>query len=394
MSAFKFGEILLPEPLDVSNWAVVACDQYTSEREYWDKLCDTLIDPTSLNLVFPECYLGMDDAKRIENIRRKQYEYLGSGLFRSVKGTILVKRTTPGGRERYGLMCLVDLDEYDVHPGSKAVIRATEGLVESRIPPRVAIRKDCPLELPHAMLLIDDEERMVIEPLKGRGRVAYDGELCGGGGHVTGYEIEDTSAAEAALSALSGKMKSKYGEELLFLVGDGNHSLATAKACRSAEPLSKYALVEVVNIYDEGIVFEPIHRAVFGVNNDKFLSGLAAAFTGESGTTTVFDGENKREIPFPNDPVTGVERTQNYIDDYLASCGGTVDYVHGDENLARVASEKGAVGIMLRAMDKSTFFRDVIRLGKLPRKTFSMGEAYEKRYYIEARRIKSEDSIK
>ncbi len=387
---FKFGEILLPKQVDTQNWAVVACDQYTSNRAYWDKLGETLIDPTTLSIVFPECYLGQNDEARIEKIIEKQTEYSNSGVLQPVEGTVLVKRTTAYGNTRYGLMCLINLDEYTNEKVKKTMIRATEGLVEERIPPRVAIRKDCLFELPHVMVLIDDQNRSVIEPLIGTGEVIYSGKLNGNGGEIVGYNVKDTAPVEKALDALFAASKEKYGEELAFLVGDGNHSLATAKACRKeANPLSQYALVEIVNIYDEGLKFEPIHRAIFGVDNEKFIKSLASLTENNAGKTSLFNGDTEVSIAFPADAIDGVKIVQKYIDEYLKLNGGEVDYIHGENDLKEICATKNAVGIKLNAIDKSTFFSYVVNNGTLPRKTFSMGEAEEKRYYLEARRIKS-----
>lgn len=392
MALFKFGEILIPAEAPVSSWAVVACDQYTSDKSYWDRLYAELPEPTTLKLIFPECYLGSDNSARVSEIINKQNQYLNDKVFRSVDGTVLVKRKTSCGNERWGLMCLIDLDEYSTEPGSHAPIRATEGLVASRIPPRVEIRKNCPLELPHVMLLIDDKRDTVIGPLKDRGEVLYDGELNSGGGHITGYGIKDVSSAQSALEALKEESEQKYGSPLLFLVGDGNHSLATAKACRDENnPLSRYALAEIVNIYDDGLKFEPIHRAVFGVDNERFLFGLSNLTSSFNGKTMVYDKGTAREIPFPQEPVEGVGIVQKYIDEYIAAEGGTVDYIHGKDELKDICINTGAAGICLSAMDKNSFFSYVAANGVLPRKTFSMGEANEKRYYMEARLVKKQN---
>lgn len=239
---FKFGEILLPKNVDVHNWAVDACDQHTSNPAYWNKLENELVDPTSLKIIFPECYLSDDKSDRIENILTKQNEYLGAGIFETLNGTVPVKRVTACGNERWRLMGLLNLSDYCSDGKTRSAIRATEGLVESRIPPRKAIRENCPLEFPHIMLLIDDPRRTVIGPLKGKVKVVYDGYLNSGGGKVTGYNITDTSGVTSALDSLYDESASKCGEPLLFLVGDGNHSLATAKACVDGNnPLSRYA---------------------------------------------------------------------------------------------------------------------------------------------------------
>ncbi len=380
---------MLPREVDVKNWAVVACDQYTSDRSYWDKLAGSLTDPTTLNLIFPECYLSEDNAPRIQSIIAKQNEYIESGIFRTLTGTVLVERKTAYGNVRHGLMCLVNLNDYCADGTQKALIRATEGLVESRIPPRVAIRKNCPMELPHIMVLIDDEKRTVIEPLIGSGEVVYDGEMNGGGGHITGYNISDTTSVENALDDLLAGSVKRYGEELLFLVGDGNHSLATAKACRDENnPLSHYALVEIVNIHDEGLKFEPIYRALFGIDKQKFLSGLMEKTKDCNGKTTVIIGETETEIPFPSDAIEGVKVLQDYVDAFVKENGGEVDYIHGINDLKAIVKNNDALGVTVAPIDKNTFFKYVVKNGKLPRKTFSMGEADEKRYYMEARRVK------
>lgn len=386
---YKFGEILLPKNADVKNWAVVACDQYTSDPGYWKKIEESVTDPTALRLIFPEVYLGSNDTERIAKIIEKQNEYLSGGVFREVGGTVLVKRVTPYGNVRHGLMCLIDLTDYSVEKGARPLIRATEGLVESRIPPRVAIRKNCPLELPHIMLLIDDPDRTVIEPLEEENLdVLYDGDLNGDGGHITGYAVTDVKKTEKAIDALIAKSEEKYGEKLAFLVGDGNHSLATAKACYDpSNPLSRYALVEVVNIFDEGLKFEPIHRAIFGAD-EKFVTALKDEMRGEPCKTTIFVGDKTDAIPFPSDPIDGVKKIQNFIDEYVKDTGLTVDYVHGDGDLKKICAERGATGILLKPIDKDSFFAYIVKNGTLPRKTFSMGEANEKRYYMEARKVK------
>lgn len=386
-NVFKFGEILLPQNIDVSNWAVVACDQFTSEPNYWEELKTKTHEPTTLSLIFPECYLGQDDENRIKTINDSMRKYEQDGVFKSVQGTVLVKRTTENGT-RYGLMGCVNLANYSNDFSQKALIRGTEGVVASRIPPRVKIRKDATIELPHVMVLIDDKDKTVIEPLIGSGKVLYDGQLNMNGGYVTGYNVTDTTKVEKALEKLLELSQKKYGEKLLFLVGDGNHSLSTAKACYDENnELSNYALVEIVNIYDEGLKFEPIHRVVFGVDKDKFIAGLKNAISGQRTTTLYYDGK-KEEIPFELDSIQAVAKCQKYIDEYIAINGGSVDYIHGTQSLIEVTDSTDGVGIMLKSIDKETFFDYVVKNGPMPRKTFSMGEANEKRYYMECRKIK------
>lgn len=387
MSIFKFGEILLPENLNVTDWGVVACDQYTSQPEYWNTLATKTSDISSLALIFPECFLSSDNSKRISSINNKMNEYVQKGIFKEYNGTILVERTSESGTRR-GIMACIDLSAYSNDFGEKAPIRGTEGVVVERIPPRVEIRKNASLELPHVMLLIDDKEKTVIEPLIGKGKKVYDGELNMNGGHIVGYNITDTTSVELALDKLFNLSKEKYGSPLLFLVGDGNHSLATAKACMDeTNPLSKYALVEIVNIYDEGLKFEPIYRVVYGVDNNDFIKSYANVVKGNS-TTQIFTPGNTETIDFIDDPIDGFAKTQNFIDDYLKSNGGYVDYIHGLDSLREVVEKTKGVGIELKPINKETFFEYIAKNGPLPRKTFSMGEANEKRYYIECRKIK------
>jgi hypothetical protein len=387
----KFDEVLLPkEGTDLKKWSVVACDQYTSQPEYWEELASYINEEKStLSLIFPEVYLGKKPKARIKKIVESMKSYIEEDIFRSVdNGLILVERTTPTGTKRYGLTMLVDLQQYSYNPKDKALIRATEGTVVERIPPRVAIRKDCPLELPHIILLIDDEKKKVIEPLlKKEHKKLYDTELNMNGGHITGYHIENETSVKRALKGLLEKSIEKYGEPLLFAVGDGNHSLATAKACyRKSRAKSRYALVEVENIYDDGIVFEPIHRVVDIKNNADFVNELK--YIGGNTPAKVFVGDKEEKIYLPDNAIEAVDRVQKLIDKYLAENGGKVDYIHGENDLKVICERTGSVGIVLAAMDKSTLFDYIVKNGVLPRKTFSMGEANEKRYYMECRKIK------
>ncbi|MCL2675041.1 MAG: DUF1015 domain-containing protein [Firmicutes bacterium] len=387
----KFGEVLLPKSdVDMEKWCVVACDQYTSQPEYWHDLDHYIGDaPSTLRMIFPESFLEDEPQKRIGKIIAHMEEYLDKNIFRAVdNGLILVERTSPTGAVRHGLTMLVDLTAYSFRPEDKALIRATEGTVIERIPPRVEIRKNCPLELPHILVLIDDEDRTVIEPLIGGAHTKlYDTALNKNGGHVRGFHIADHTGVEKALNVLLEKSIEKYGQELLFAVGDGNHSLATAKACyREDIPASRYALVEVENIYDEGIVFEPIHRVVFPNNPKLFVEKLRAI--GGTLKGTLFVGENVETFMLPENSIEGVDRVQKLIDLYLKEHGGRVDYIHGEEDLRGICAGEGGIGIVLKAMDKGTLFDYVVKNGVLPRKTFSMGEANEKRYYIECRKIR------
>lgn len=391
MGCFRFGEIVLPKEPDVRNWAVVACDQYSSNPAYWRSLEESLTPPTTLNLIFPEAYLNAPGKeKRIRSIIETQARYAADGLFRAVDGTVVLKRETAYGHTHHGLMLLVDLDDYSVVRGEKTLIRATEAVVPERVPPRVAVRKDCLLELPHIMALYDDPADSVLGPYRAASApVLYEGELNGNGGRITGYQVTDTRGLSAALDALVLRAKRVYGEELLFLVGDGNHSLATAKACRTdANPKSKYALVEAVNIYDPGILFEPIHRVIHGIDAADFLAAYAARIKGGARTAGYVGGDAVR-LFVPENAIDAVKAVDAFLEAYQAEKGGEIDYIHGEAELKAVASRTGGVGIVLRKMQKEALFPYIVQHGPLPKKTFSMGEADEKRYYIEARYIRS-----
>ena len=412
----KVPDILLPnKSVDMSKWAVVACDQYTSEPEYWEGVKKaTKGSPSALNVIFPEVYLSKDNAPIIESINKTMYEYLDTGVLQSIgEGFVLIERSTPITPKRLGLVMAVDLEDYSFVREDKANIRATEGTVVERIPPRVKIREHAPIELPHIMLLIDDRNKSVIEPLyENRDKLTklYDFDLNMNGGHLRGWHVTDTAPVEKALAKLLDEdvLKEKYGstdEVMLFAVGDGNHSLATAKACwnnlkatLSAEEQknhpARYALVEVMNLHDEGLEFEPIFRSVFNVDTADFLDGLYKAVK-DSGlkcdykcyTYTTKDG--RKDLMLPSNAAVAVGLVQDFIDAYIKShAGSEVDYVHGEDSLKQVTdAAPNRVAITLPPLAKNDLFDYVLKVGAFPRKTFSMGEAFEKRYYVEARKI-------
>ena len=412
----KVPDILLPnKSVDMSKWAVVACDQYTSEPEYWEGVKKaTEGSPSALNVIFPEVYLSKDNAPIIESINKTMYEYLDTGVLQSIgEGFVLIERSTPITPKRLGLVMAVDLEDYSFVREDKANIRATEGTVVERIPPRVKIREHAPIELPHIMLLIDDRNKSVIEPLyENRDKLTklYDFDLNMNGGHLRGWHVTDTAPVEKALAKLLDEdvLKEKYGstdEVMLFAVGDGNHSLATAKACwnnlkatLSAEEQknhpARYALVEVMNLHDEGLEFEPIFRSVFNVDTSDFLDGLYKAVK-DSGlkcdykcyTYTTKDG--RKDLMLPSNAAVAVGLVQDFIDAYIKShAGSEVDYVHGEDSLKQVTdAAPNRVAITLPPLAKNDLFDYVLKVGAFPRKTFSMGEAFEKRYYVEARKI-------
>ncbi|MBE6573799.1 MAG: DUF1015 domain-containing protein [Ruminococcaceae bacterium] len=387
-TGFFAADILLPKA-DYEKWSVVACDQFTSEPHYWAKTKEITEGYNSTyNLVLPEAYLSSDNSSLVASINANMSVYLEEGIFNEYKDAmIFVERTLPKGKVRYGIVGAVDLEEYDFSKGSKSLIRATEGTVLERIPPRVEIRKDAPLELPHVMLLIDDIERTVIEPLKNaKLTVLYDFELMQGGGHLKGSLIPK-DMQEKILCALEA-LKAKGGESpLLFAVGDGNHSLATAKTCYNNAPneLNKYALTEIVNIHDEALEFEPIYRVIFNVDTDDFIKELTETFTDGPKTIEWYTKDSRGEVHTSGLTVGSL---QPFIDSYLAKHPeAECDYIHGVESTLSLANADNRVGLIFDGMDKSELFPFVCEKGSLPRKTFSMGEAESKRYYTEARKI-------
>lgn len=413
---FYPADILVPKAADMTRWAVIACDQFTSQPEYWQAVEEAVGDaPSALHLILPEAYLEKADvADRIGAIHGAMEAYLDAGLFRMLPSSMIyVRRTQSNGRVRQGLVGMVDLERYDFTPGSGALIRATEGTVLSRIPPRMAVRRGAPLELPHVMLLIDDPERTVIEPLAedAEMELVYDFDLMQGGGHLTGRRLTQGQMDKAAraLGRLCAPqtMERRYGRHvdapLLFAVGDGNHSLAAAKACYEEKKASapagavlpeRYALVEVVNCHDDALEFEPIHRCLFGVEPEAVLSALRAYYpdthdgTGEGHTFSFAWAGGSGEITVPHPAAQlAVGTLQTFLDDYLSSHPGRLDYIHGQEAARNLGREPGNLAFCLPVIGKEQLFPTVMADGVLPRKAFSMGDARDKRYYVEARRL-------
>lgn len=435
-AGFRLPSLCLPRPgIDLSKWAVVACDQYTAEPAYWQRVAEEVGDaPSTLHLVFPEVHLGAADAPaRIGRIQDTMRRYIAQGLLRDHHGAVLVERTV-GQATRRGLMLEIDLEHYDYAATSTSLVRPTEGTIVERLAPRIAVRSGAELELPHILVLIDDPGHTVIEPLAAA-RAAlsplYETELMLGGGHVAGHAVADAAAAQAvlALQALGEPQafEARYGvppgtPPMRFAVGDGNHSLATAKAIWERQKAtvgldhpSRWALVEVVNIHDPALRFAPIHRLLFGVTAD-LRAALAQAFGARLRCIDVASAAAMRErvqaadgtrqaaglvgpgarcsvIEIDEAPSTlAVGTLQPVIDAFIAQGGARdIDYVHGDVVLERLAQEPGQVGIHMPTVGKGALLRRVVHEGPLPRKTFSMGEAHEKRYYVEARRIRAAD---
>ncbi|MBQ3055110.1 MAG: DUF1015 domain-containing protein [Oscillospiraceae bacterium] len=416
-TGFYAGDVLLPQGIDMTKWSVVACDQYTSEPEYWDEV-DALVgdSPSTLRVTLPEIYLEQDGVKeRIEAVNAAMLSYVESGILKEFKNSYLyVERTMRDGTTRPGLMGVVDLEEYDYRKGSQSLIRATEGTVVERIPPRLRVRENAALELPHIMLLIDDEEKTVLEPLAARKTefdVAYDFTMMMDSGAIKGWFVDAAAAkvVDSALAALAepGAWSAKYNVTdkgvLLFAVGDGNHSLATAKenyeqvkraigADAAENHPARYALVEVVNIHDPSLQFEPIHRVLFDVDASDLLSELGKTYelaeSGEGQKISYVWKQGKGDLVIKNPSANlAVGTLQNFLDKYLAEKGGRIDYIHGEDVVERLGTQDGNIGFLLPNMEKSELFPTVILDGALPRKTFSMGHAYDKRFYLEARKI-------
>ena len=419
---FRPADILLPKDCEYSKWSVVACDQYTSQPEYWQRVEEYVgRSPSTLRLILPEsCLEGPNVETDIMEINNTMSRYLREGRFVEHPNTLFyVERTLDNGKVRRGLMGMVDLEQYDYEPGSSAPIRATEGTVLSRIPPRVAVRKNAPVELPHVMLLVDDPDKTVIEPLADQTdsmQVLYDFDLMERGGHIKGWELTEDQRAQVARAlgnlADPAKFNARYGTKdeavMLFAVGDGNHSLATAKECYERQKRltppehwatlpARYALVELDNLHDASLEFEPIHRLVFGVKPEELLSALVEYYPGAKrgdgagGHKLAYVyGETQGVVSVPHPAAQlPVGTLQNFLDWYLARHKGVrVDYIHGEDVARKLSAQPDTVGFLLPAMGKEELFPTVIRDGVLPRKTFSMGEAHDKRFYLEARKIR------
>ena len=420
---FRPAEILLPQDCDYDKWSVVACDQYTSQPEYWERVEERVgRAPSALRLILPESSLdGPQVEMDITDINATMAAYLREGRFKTLPNAMVyVERTLWNGRVRRGLVGMADLKEYDYEPGSDALVRATEGVVMSRIPPRIAVRKNAPIELPHAMLLADDPDCTVIEPLSAqtaRMELLYDFDLMERGGHVKGWLLGEGQLAQvaAALSALAepAAFNARYGTEhepvMLFAMGDGNHSLATAKECYERQKRlvpperwdalpARYALCELVNLHDGSLEFEPIHRVVFHTDPQALLDALVRAYPGaRRGEASGGDGLPLRYVCAGSEGVVTVPAAsarlpvgalQGFLDDYLMGRPGRVDYIHGEDVAREFAARPGNIAFLLPPMDKEDLFPSVIHDGVLPRKTFSMGEAHDKRFYLEARKIR------
>jgi len=449
----EIPEILLPQKPDLRQWAVIACDQFTQDLAYWKKAQEAAAgSPSTLNLIFPEVFLTGDDAdkirsdenrmQRIGDIHRSMRHYLDSGVFAAPRrGFVYLERDTPFNRGRRGLVAAVDLEQYSWAPDARPLIRPTEGTVAERLPPRMDIRRSAPLETPHILLLIDDDTDSLLRELGERAKKtapAYQGELMLNSGAISGWFLDtedDWAFLATGLEELACRALTRYSvdasaapneqpgsatQPFLFAVGDGNHSLATAKGiweeCRGTPSPYRYALVEIENIYDPAIQFEPIHRVMFGIDFDGLLKLLAAL---PDFSSRIVSGREEL-VRLTAEPVNGsrcgnrfgivsgsryavVETSaggiataslQPLLDRALNNSGFSIDYIHGEDEVFRLACGAGklatgkpVVGILLPPVQKAGFFETVARGGPLPRKSFSMGEAEEKRFYLECRKL-------
>ncbi len=412
MKIFGSTDILMPASADMHRWAVIACDQFTSDTAYWQRVADTVGDAEStLHMILPEAHLGSaDEAAIVKEINATMDKYLASNVFTTYANSyIYVERTLINGSVRPGLIGAVDLEQYNYNPGSVSAIRATEKTVLERIPPRQRVRKDAGIEFPHVLMLCDDDKKQLIEPIaavKNELPLLYDFDLMEGGGHISGWLVQGQVAADfdARLDAYVASVPAKYadlnGAPVTLAVGDGNHSLATAKSCyealKAANPgmdlsqhPARFALVELENIHDDSQVFEPIHRILFEVDGKKLLNDLQAVCGAEGFAVEYIMGAERGTLIL--DKAKGelaVAILQEFLDKWMADNKCEIDYIHGDDVVAELAQKENAVGFLLPGMEKHQLFRGVISGGVLPRKTFSMGHDREKRYYLEGRKIK------
>lgn len=412
---FLPAEIILPnDGINMNKWSVIACDQYTSNQKYWDGVENIVNDaPSALRLVLPEIYLNSPDSSdRIKRINQTMEDYLENGTLKSTEPCyIFVLRTLPDGSVRKGIVGMIDLEMYDFSKDSKSKIRPTEGTIADRIPPRLRIRENASMELPHVMVLIDDEEKDIIESLCEKTDTLeklYDFDLMQNAGHLIGYKIDGQLAEEIAQKLCKFADKSYFGNKyncpekdvLQYAVGDGNHSLATAKSFYMMNPneKSRYALCELVNLHDSSLVFEAIHRTVFNTDTDKLITALFNEYPNAKNEVSdlpnahnieIYVNGEKQYFSLENPPYKlTVATLQTFLDKYLKDNAGEIDYIHGEDECIELSKNRGAISFILPAMKKTELFAAVIKDGALPRKTFSMGDADTKRFYTEARKIK------
>lgn len=400
-ACFLPTDILIPADCDMTDWSVVACDQFSSEREYWDRVfARTQGKKSTAHMIIPEAYLGDADAPTPQECNAVMREYLAGDTFKTAaESFVYVERQTSDGLRR-GLVGVIDLDKYEYTPGTSAPIRASEKTVVERLPPRIAVRRAAPIELPHVMVLIDDAACSVIEPLadkKDRLEKVYDFELMENGGRIAGWRVagEDAEAVLNAFGAMSDR-------PVQIVIGDGNHSLAAAKACwdeiktglteeqRENHP-ARFALAEANNVYDAGIVFEPIHRVVFGTNPEELLAALEEKQAGGEFELEVSYGGKSTKVSVSGASLGGmIKNLQDFLEEYISGSGSVIDYIHDDDAAQRMSEAKDNIAFFMPKMEKEDLFKTVITDGVFPKKSFSIGHARDKRYYLECRKITAE----
>ena len=399
MKVIRPCNILIPNPYaDIRKWAVVACDQYTSEEKYWKELSEYVDnEPSALNLIFPEVYLNkIDNQKKIKDINNNMDKLLKANFFSEYKKSyVFVERETSTGI-RLGLVGAIDLEAYDYNRDD-TLIRASEKTVKERLPIRVKIRENAALELSHIVLLIDDHKKTLLEELAKRKysfKRLYDFDLNMNGGNIKAYLIND----DKTIKEIEEKFDNLIDDNLLALVGDGNHSLASAKMHyenlksklskeKAENNMARYAMVEVENIYDDAMQFDAIHRVVYNACDD-FVEGLKETITGDLKTKIII-GDKEEDLYVNNNAIVAVKEVQKYIDNYIDKHNDvSLDYIHGIDNLKEICKNKNGIGIILPILDKKDFFDYVKKYKIMPRKSFSIGQANEKRYYIEVRKIR------
>ncbi len=396
MKIIKTANILLPKKeINMNKWAIVACDQYTSQIDYWNDL-EKLVgkNPSTLQMILPEVYLKNDYTNKIKEINKNMIKHLESNVFIEYDNAIILCERKTLHSTRLGLVLCIDLEAYEYVPFSKALIRSTEATVIDRIPPRLMIREEAPIEFPHTIVLFDDSSTKIINNLYkhiDEYDKLYDCELNMQGGSIKGYLVSNPKEVADQLNALTEKINEG---EFTFAIGDGNHSLATAKehwlnlkknGADDNHP-ARYALVELEDIYDDGIIFEPIHRVLFGVE-ETVIQLLEKHFTG-SGKINLYFKKHKYTINVSENNLQAIKDIQLYLDELIKNNPSiSIDYIHGLEDLHSICDLENGLGIEMPCMRKEELFPYVSNYGSLPRKTFSMGEAFEKRYYIEGRKI-------
>lgn len=410
------GDILLPKVSDMSLWSVIACDQYTAQPEYWDDV-DRKVgeEPSTLRMILPEAYLEIKDTlAETEKINRTMEKYINGDVFKTIENSyIYVERSLTVNETRRGLVGLVDLDAYDYRASSTSPVHATEGTVESRLPPRVKIREGACLETPHIVVFVDDPENRIFENIGG-GETLYEFDLMDGGGHIAGKRVsgEEAVRVQNVISELSdpdyleNRYKLQGKPPVIIAMGDGNHSLATARLCweeikeklspeeREKHP-ARFGLAELVNIHDKSIVFEPIHRVIFETEPESFFEEALNYFINvgkesEKGhKIALVCGEKTEEIIVHGLTIGNlISVSQEFCLEYIKAHGGKLDYIHDDETALEMSSREGCAGLLLPAMDKNELFPSIMKSGVFPAKSFSIGQSRDKRYYLECRKIK------